>query len=83
MPLYTSVHTLLNVLVQIANKMGLQKKKKLSSDTTRTAQKTTGPTILLPLRVYVSAVKFIPNCCLVTLEVGIQRLLTVVCGARR
>jgi hypothetical protein len=26
MPLYTFIHNLLNVLVQIANKMGLQKK---------------------------------------------------------
>jgi hypothetical protein len=26
MPLYTSLHSLLNVFVQIANKMGLQKK---------------------------------------------------------
>jgi hypothetical protein len=26
MPLYTSLHNLLNVLVQAANKMGLQKK---------------------------------------------------------
>jgi hypothetical protein len=26
MPLYTSIHNLLDVLVQIANKMGLQKK---------------------------------------------------------
>jgi hypothetical protein len=26
MPLYTFIHSLLNVLVQIANKMGLQKK---------------------------------------------------------
>jgi hypothetical protein len=29
MPLYTFIHSLLNVLVQIANKMGLQKKIKL------------------------------------------------------
>jgi hypothetical protein len=28
MPLYTFLHNLLNVLVQIANKMGMQKKKK-------------------------------------------------------
>jgi hypothetical protein len=27
MPLYTFLHKLLNVLVQIANKMGLQKKR--------------------------------------------------------
>jgi hypothetical protein len=28
MPMYTFLHNLLNVLVQIANKMGLQKEKK-------------------------------------------------------
>jgi hypothetical protein len=33
MPLYTFLHNLLNVLVQIANKMGLQKNEiKLSSN---------------------------------------------------
>jgi hypothetical protein len=29
MPLHTFIHNLLNVLVQIANKMGLQKKKEV------------------------------------------------------
>jgi hypothetical protein len=31
MPLYTFLHNLLNVLVQIANKMGLQKKKRITT----------------------------------------------------
>jgi hypothetical protein len=30
MPLYTFIHNLLNVLVQIANKMGFQKRKVLA-----------------------------------------------------
>jgi hypothetical protein len=31
MPLYTFIHNLLNVLVQIANKIGLQKKNKINN----------------------------------------------------
>jgi hypothetical protein len=34
MPLYTCLHNLLNVLVQIANKMGLQKKRLWNEDST-------------------------------------------------